>query len=539
MPAESNKSKARVLVVDDMLVNRTILSSLLSAHGIACDAAGDGGECLELCSKNRYDLILMDHRMPGLDGVDALVQLKEMFRKDAVEIPVVCHTTEAGRDNINLYKAAGFADVLIKPVQPEELTAILDKYLPGYDLKLPDTGREKDRTEHELAKLPEWLKTVPKLDLRKGIENCETADDYMDALSVFAGSISSKADDIEELAREENWSLYVIRVHSLKSMARLVGASELAEHAAELEYEGKQEHYERLKDETGSLLEQYRMFDPLLTKTGNKAKNTISDESAPAQGTRRLLYVGNDNGVVGKSIINSLENAGFHVAHAEADMTDILAHRQDGDIVVYYPEGDAGDVYTISNYLSEVSRDDRKIYILTGKAEDIGNAQRIPLAEYIRASYERPVDMNRFVQDISDYYDALHELRRRKSILVVDDDIDFLTIMEKWLRPIYKVDCARSGEDALLFLTSSEPDLILLDYEMPEMDGYEVMQRIRSDPKCGMVPIVFFTSKSERDNVVRILERKPDGYFLKSTPKTELLDFLDRFFARNYTETIP
>ena len=131
------KSQSRVLIVDDMRVNRMILSSLLASHGVLADLAESGEECLTFCRENRYDLILLDHRMPGADGIDTLVQLKEIFKEQGREVPVVCHTVETGKENINLYKAAGFADVLIKPVQPQNLSELLTKYLPEGSVEEP------------------------------------------------------------------------------------------------------------------------------------------------------------------------------------------------------------------------------------------------------------------------------------------------------------------------------------------------------------------------------------------------------------------
>lgn len=107
---------SRVLIVDDMPINRIILSSILASNGVKSDQVETGQECLDLCRRKDYDLILLDHRMPELDGVDTLVHLKEIFKERGHDIPVICHTTEDGRNNINLYKAAGFADVLIKPM---------------------------------------------------------------------------------------------------------------------------------------------------------------------------------------------------------------------------------------------------------------------------------------------------------------------------------------------------------------------------------------------------------------------------------------
>ena len=119
------KESSRVIIVDDMVINRMIISSLLAGNGIKADQAESGRECIELCKKNDYDLILLDHRMPEFDGVDTLVALKDIFKDKGRDVPVICHTTEEGRKNINLYKAAGFADVLIKPIDPKQLADVL------------------------------------------------------------------------------------------------------------------------------------------------------------------------------------------------------------------------------------------------------------------------------------------------------------------------------------------------------------------------------------------------------------------------------
>ena len=111
-----NNNASRVLIIDDLSVNRMILSSLLTSRGVVSEQADSGFKCLEMVKAKDYDLILLDHRMPDIDGVDTLVQLKGIFREKGRSIPVICHTTEEGRKNINLYKAAGFSDVLIKPV---------------------------------------------------------------------------------------------------------------------------------------------------------------------------------------------------------------------------------------------------------------------------------------------------------------------------------------------------------------------------------------------------------------------------------------
>ena len=255
-----NHSKSRVLIVDDMRVNRMILSSLLASNGVSSDLAESGTECIELCRNNQYDLILLDHRMPEIDGVDTLLQLKQIFLKTGREIPVVCHTTEDAKRNINLYKAAGFADVLIKPIEPRELSHILMTYLPEGQNEKDEAAETSERVKEEMEKLPEWLKNVSQINLTSGIEHCETVKDYLDALTVFKASISEKAAEIEQFMKEENYKMYTIRVHSLKSMAKLIGAEKLSNEAAVMEYAGKHDDVDLILERTPGLLEQYRAF---------------------------------------------------------------------------------------------------------------------------------------------------------------------------------------------------------------------------------------------------------------------------------------
>ena len=260
------KSHSRVLIVDDMRVNRMILSSLLASHGVLTDLAESGEECLELCRNNKYDLILLDHRMPGIDGVDTFVQLKEIFKEQGREVPVVCHTVEAAKDNINLYKAAGFADVLIKPIQPQRLSEVLLEHLPEGSVQEKKNHEEENaRLKVELTKLPKWLSNVPELDVAFGMENCETADDYMEVLSVFASSVTEKADEIERLLNDEDYTHFTLKVHSLKTLAKIVGALNLSTAAVELEAAGKRGDIETIKEKTPKLLASYRAYADLLT----------------------------------------------------------------------------------------------------------------------------------------------------------------------------------------------------------------------------------------------------------------------------------
>ncbi len=103
-----------------------------------------------------------------------------------------------------------------------------------------------------------------------------------------------------------------------------------------------------------------------------------------------------------------------------------------------------------------------------------------------------------------------------KSILVVDDDGDFLRLAGRWLGKSYRVSTAGSGELALEYLKSNQPDLVLLDYAMPKMSGLEVLKRIREDERTKDLPVVFLTGMEDRESAMAAEKLNPQGFLLKS-----------------------
>jgi len=104
----------------------------------------------------------------------------------------------------------------------------------------------------------------------------------------------------------------------------------------------------------------------------------------------------------------------------------------------------------------------------------------------------------------------------KESILVVDDEEDILELVRFNLsREGYKVSCVASGEEALKFLNSQNPDLVVLDLMLPGIDGLEITRLLKSDPKQKTIPIVMLTAKGEEADVVTGLELGADDYVTK------------------------
>lgn len=103
----------------------------------------------------------------------------------------------------------------------------------------------------------------------------------------------------------------------------------------------------------------------------------------------------------------------------------------------------------------------------------------------------------------------------QKHILVVDDMLTNLKIVESFLKPYYKVSLVKSGDQALKFLSKNTPDLILLDIQMPGMDGFETIKKIKEIPEYREIPVVFLTSQEDIDSRMKGFQLGATDFILK------------------------
>ncbi|MCR5488008.1 MAG: response regulator [Lachnospiraceae bacterium] len=245
--------QARVLVVDDTLVNLTVFVSLLKRTELQIDTAGSGDECISLYTKKHYDVIFLDHMMPDKDGIETLQEMKAIKDTPNTGTPVVCLTANAISGMREMYTNAGFDDYLTKPIDAERLEQMLLKYLPGEKVHTVSDSDEADDQE-----LPDFLHELKELDLDSGLAYCGDSEDYMMALRMYMDSAEMKAEEIEKYWAARDIKNTTIKVHALKSTSRAVGALELGEYAARLEEAGKKEDAETLDKELGGLMSRYR-----------------------------------------------------------------------------------------------------------------------------------------------------------------------------------------------------------------------------------------------------------------------------------------
>jgi len=117
---------------------------------------------------------------------------------------------------------------------------------------------------------------------------------------------------------------------------------------------------------------------------------------------------------------------------------------------------------------------------------------------------------------------------KSKSVLLVDDNAMQLRVLNTMLKEKYDVKMATSGEKAIELIKNKVPDIIFLDYEMPEQDGKETLYRIREMEKAKDVPVVFLTGAGDKAHIEAVLELKPVGYLLKPASKELIYEMLEK-----------
>jgi CheY-like chemotaxis protein len=124
--------EAVVLVVDDVVTNLKVANGLLLPYKMRVDLCKSGVTAIEAMKINRYDIIFMDHKMPGMDGIETTLKIRSMGGEDPYyqEVPVIALTANAVLGTEKMFLENGFNDFLSKPIDTVKLNAVLEKWIP-------------------------------------------------------------------------------------------------------------------------------------------------------------------------------------------------------------------------------------------------------------------------------------------------------------------------------------------------------------------------------------------------------------------------
>lgn len=265
---------ARILVVDDVDMNIRVVKGLLKRTQALVDSAISGEECIAKIYDSQYDIILLDHMMPGMDGIETYSKMKENGDHKNVDTPVIVLTANAIVGAKEMYLDKGFTDYLSKPVRYRELIEMLLKYLPkdlirenkekgsSNDKVINDTATKKNADSIESIEGggdimgKEIEMRFPMLDTDIGMGYCMNDEEFfIEMIQTYVDS--DKRESLAEAFNTEDWKLYENYVHSIKSNSLNIGGVTLSEHAKALEYAAKDGNYEYIKEHHNDFIREY------------------------------------------------------------------------------------------------------------------------------------------------------------------------------------------------------------------------------------------------------------------------------------------
>ncbi len=312
---------ARVLVVDDILTNLIVMQGLLTPYGMHVDTCGSGAEAVERIRSTDYDIVFMDHMMPGMDGIEATNLIRNLPAADDryKNLPIVALTANAIAGIEDMFLKSGMSDYLSKPIDIEKLTRMLALWIPK--------GKQREAVPYK-HKQEQFDIAIGGVDTAKGIAlTGGSLAGYLRALRAFMKDGDEKIPEMDEAVRNGDYPLYRTYVHAVKSAAASIGADGVSQQALALEQAAREENTSYIAASHAGFVSAYRTvldaIDAALAaaapSTGKAAGAQDVDAFFASLTALRGHLAAMDIAAVDRVLVRLAE------AHSFKDLTDELA----------------------------------------------------------------------------------------------------------------------------------------------------------------------------------------------------------------------
>jgi CheY-like chemotaxis protein/HPt (histidine-containing phosphotransfer) domain-containing protein len=277
---------AHVLIIDDIITNLNVAEGLMSPYGMKIDCCTGGEEAIRLIEVNtyNYDVIFVDHMMPGMDGIETAAAIRGIGQEYTKTVPLVALTANAVAGMREMYLENGFNDFLSKPIEMFRLDEILNRWIPKEkrqkNTAAPASYVSASAGPSRSSLVQSALSSVAGLDVWKGIAMTGgMPEGYLRILAAFLKDTDERLPLLETVPPEEGIPGFTIQVHAMKSAAAAIGAEALSKEAAELEAAGK-------AGDTGAIKAVLPRFYSRLKQTAEEMRKALETlNTRPAEET--------------------------------------------------------------------------------------------------------------------------------------------------------------------------------------------------------------------------------------------------------------
>ena len=266
--------------------------------------------------------------------------------------------------------------------------------------------------------------------------------------------------------------------------------------------------------------------------------------------TPEILIISQGSAFMVNSLETNIRKEGIIVSRCEPNVREVDENIYGKDIILMFAGEYIQNSSGLLSYISSKCAEECVHFCVVGYPNEIQLIEKTVDLAQITAEFTRPFDMKEFTAKMKAlaYGEVAKDDVKEKNtnpadkgthnILLCDDDMMFLKMVQEWLSPEYHVTIVKTGLMAVPFALNNQPELILLDFEMPVMNGPKVLEALRGDSKTAQIPVVFLTGHSDKDSVMKVMKLRPQGYLLKSTKKEDIIASVDNFFMTGQWKNI-
>lgn len=247
----------KVLVVDDNMINRKVARSLLQTYDLEITEAESGMEAIQFVKSTQYDIIFMDHMMPGMDGIEAVRHIRSECGENGTLPTIIALTANAMEGVRETFLTNGFQDFLTKPIDRRTLHMVLLKWIPEEKQRKGGGWIESlQSSNNNLQKFQDII--IEGIDTDEVAEHSSASiEEFHELLDLYCLDGKRKLEVLRELWEEKDYTAYGIEVHALKSASANVGAMQVSNRAREQEKAVKREDYTFVDSHADKLLLEY------------------------------------------------------------------------------------------------------------------------------------------------------------------------------------------------------------------------------------------------------------------------------------------
>jgi CheY-like chemotaxis protein len=294
---------AQILIVDDIATNLKVVQGLLLPYNMLIDTCTSGAASLELFKKNNYDLVFMDHMMPGMDGIEAAAAVRAWEKEHAPEFPketpLIALTANAVSGIKEMFLQRGFNDYLAKPIEMLKLHEILKRWIPR-EKQIREKPDGEDNTDISSYSAMFDGKNVEGIDLAAGIKRYKNDSVYLEILRSYAASMPDFLNTLRGVSRETLDS-YTITVHGIKGSNYQICAGKAGKEADLLEVAARAKDWETIEARNGGFI---RIMERLLENLGRFLAEPEGQPVHEKNGNRRTTMIGQE----GREIILAVDD---------------------------------------------------------------------------------------------------------------------------------------------------------------------------------------------------------------------------------------